>query len=113
MSALIKRNPDGNAINPPKTATYPVGLPADTSERISGIRLFTGCAVALAADALNIALPLFTIPVDFVTAVLMSLVFGWRRPIIAVTIIEAIPIAAMFPTWTLFFVHYGVLKNGK
>jgi hypothetical protein len=115
MSALIKRKPDGSAITPSKGAAPPEVPSAGSAfaTKISGTRLFIGLAIAMTADALDVAFPVVSLPVDFVTALLISLVFGWRWETIVVLIPEVIPVTSMFPTWVILVFYLAGVKHRK
>jgi hypothetical protein len=114
MSALIKRDRDGNAVNLPQPRSNSAATPAASQTfKRSGVRLFVGLAIAMTADALDVAFPMITLPVDFVTAILISLVFGWRWETIVVMIPEVFPVTAMFPTWVILVFYLGGVKTGK
>ena len=110
MSAFIKRDRDGNAVNLPQVSSSSVTPATSQPIRRSGVRLFVGLAIAMIADALDVAFPMVSLPVDFVTAILISLVFGWRWETIVVMIPEVIPITSMFPTWVILVFYLGGVK---
>lgn len=114
MSALIKRDRDGNAVNLPQARTNSAATPA-ASQPVSrsGLRLFIGLAIAMTADALDVAFPMITLPVDFVTAILISIIFGWRWETLVVLVPEIIPVTAMFPTWVVLVLYLGGIKPEK
>jgi len=113
MSALIKRDRDGNGVNLPKARNFPEERAALQSTKPSGIRLIIGLAIALTADALDVAFPMMTLPIDFVTAILITIVFGWRWETIVVMVPEVIPVTAMFPTWVILVFYLAGVKRPK
>ena len=113
MSALIKRDRDGNAVNLPTASSLPAESTSQQSAKPSGVRLFVGLAIALTADALGVAFPLITLPVDVVTAILISIVFGWHWETIVVIVPEALPVTSMFPTWVILVFYLAGVKRSK
>ncbi len=114
MSALIKRDRDGNAVNQHQVSSSSALTPSTSQPaRRSGVRLFAGLAIALIADALDVAFPMVSLPVDFVTAILISIIFGWRWETLFVLVPEIIPVTALFPTWVVLVFYLGGVKTGK
>jgi hypothetical protein len=71
---------------------------------ISKGRKLLALAVAAMSDAVS-AFTAFSPPaqlvVDSLTAVVLFVVLGFRWPLLPVLVIEAVPVAAAFPTWLL------------
>jgi len=67
-------------------------------------QLYLAFAIAAASDAVS-AFTTFAAPVewpvDFLTALLLFLVLGWRWPLLPGLILEAIPGVGVFPFWVL------------
>ena len=67
-------------------------------------RLVLAFGIAAVSDAIS-AFSAFTGPfewlVDFLTALLLFLVLGWRWPLLPGLILEAIPGIGVFPFWVL------------
>jgi hypothetical protein len=111
MSALIKRDRDGNAVNLPQPISNSTVTPAASQTfKRSGVRLFAGLAIAMTADALDVAFPMVSLPVDFVTAILISLIFGWRWETLVVLAPEIFPVTAIFPTWVILVFYLSGLQ---
>lgn len=114
MSALIKRDRDGNAINLPQVISSPAVATVSTQPvKRAGLRLFAGLAIAMTADALDLAFPLASLPVDFVTAVLISILFGWRWETLAVLAPEIFPLTSVFPTWVMLVFYLARIRTRK
>ena len=114
MSALIKRDRDGNAVNLPQVSSTTSVIPAASQTvKRSGVRLFAALAIAMTADALDVAFPMVCLPVDFVTAILISMIFGWRWETLIVLAPEVIPVTALFPTWVILVFYLAGIKTGK
>lgn len=112
MSTFIKRDREGKAIDLPQARSVSEVKPAKPPHfKRSTARLLAGLAIAMAADGLNVAFPLLPMPVDFVAAILISLLFGWRWETIAVTIAEAFPMTSLFPTWVIFVFYLNGVKT--
>jgi hypothetical protein len=111
MSAFIKRDRDGNAINLPQVSSNSaVKSVTPQPARRSGMRLFAGLAIAMTADALDVAFPMVSLPVDFVTAILISILFGWRWETLVVLVPEIFPVTALFPTWVILVFYLAGLR---
>lgn len=114
MSSLIKRDRDGNAVNLPQArSNAAVRSDAPQPVKRSGVRLFIGLAIAITADALDVAFPMLSLPVDFVTAVLISLIFGWRWETLVVLVPEILPVTSLFPTWVILVFYLAGIKTRK
>ena len=114
MSAFIKRDADGNAVHLPQASSSSAVKPAASppASRL-GVRLFAGLAIAMIADAIDVAFPMVSLPVDFVTAILISIVFGWRWETLVVLAPEIIPVTAMFPTWVILVFYLAGIKTPR
>lgn len=111
MSALIKRDRDGKAVNLPQRSTSSTVMPvAPQRVKHSGLRLFVALAIAITADALDVAFPMISLPVDFVTAILISFIFGWRWETLVVLAPEIFPVTAMFPTWVILVFYLAGIR---
>jgi hypothetical protein len=64
-----------------------------------------GLVIAVAADAIEIAVPASWLLVDAVTVAAFILIWGFRWEILVALLPEAIPGIDFFPTWTLLAVH--------
>lgn len=80
-------------------------------------RKYAALAVAGAADLIQITIfPLFLpgvaspwdVILDAVTTAVLTLVLGFRWPVLAALIAEAVPGLALFPTWTAFVLAFPV-----
>lgn len=114
MSALIKRDRDGNAVNLPQARSN-MAVPPSAPQCVkrSGVRLCVGLVIAIAADALDVAFPMVSLPVDFVTAILIAVVFGWQWEMLAVLLPEVFPGTAIFPTWVILVFYLAGIKTRK
>ncbi len=70
-----------------------------TRERL--VLAFAIAAVSDAMSAFTAFAPPVEWPVDFLTALLLFLVLGWRWPLLPGLILEAIPGVGVFPFWIL------------
>ena len=114
MSSLIKRDRDGNAVDLPQ-ARRNSAVTSDTPQPVkrSGVRLFAALAIAITADALDVAFPVLSTPVDFVAAILISMLFGWRFETVVVLAAEIFPATSTFPTWVLLVFYLAGIKARK
>ncbi len=81
-------------------------LPATAKLRVpvSKRRRLLALLIALASDVLSAFanfIPPLEIAVDGVTALLLFAVLGFRWIFLPVLVMEAIPVLAVFPTWTV------------
>lgn len=121
MSALIKRDRDGTAMNLPAAPSQPsaAALPVKAvaprvkAAKSGGVRLFIGLLIALAADALDVAVPGVTLPLDIITAILMVLLYGLRWEILLVMFPEMFPGTAFFPTWVILVFYLAGVTPKK
>lgn len=114
MSALIKRDRDGNAVNLPQSRSkLTVTPPAPQPMKRAVVRLIVGLVIAATADAVDLAFPMVSLPLDFVTAILISIVFGWQWETLAVLLPEMFPGTAIFPTWVILVFYLSGIKTRK
>lgn len=114
MSALIKRDREGKALNLPSAPSQlPAAAPPVQAAKSSGVRLIFGLLIALAADALDVAVPGVTLPLDFLTAILMALLYGLRWEILLVMFPEMFPGTAFFPTWVILVFYLAGIAPKK
>lgn len=111
MSGMIKRKPDGSAFPRPPGSEPVSERPPVSPGRSSGLPLFTGLAIAMIADALDVAFPMLSLPMGFLTAILLSLIFGVRWETFVVLIPESLPVTAMFPTWVILVFYLAGIKR--
>ena len=99
MWNLLK--PSGNLRKPPLTQR----------------RKYAALAVAGAADLIQVAVfPLFLpgaaspwdVALDVLTTAVLILILGFRWPLVAALVAEAVPGLALFPTWTAFVLTFPV-----
>jgi hypothetical protein len=67
-------------------------------------RLVVAFAIAGISDVISVfteLVPPVQWAVDFITALLLFVVLGWRWPLLAGFVMEAIPGVALFPAWVL------------
>ncbi|MCX8157252.1 MAG: hypothetical protein N3J91_12540 [Verrucomicrobiae bacterium] len=67
-------------------------------------KLILAFIIAALSDALSIAFQLvlpLQLGLDFLTALLLFVVLGWRWPLLAGLLMEALPGVAVFPAWIL------------
>ena len=75
--------------------------------------------IALASDAVSVAAsfaPALQVGVDLATALLLWAVLGWSWMLLVALVPEALPVVAVFPTWTLVVVAMkgvGLLRKGS
>ena len=77
-------------------------------------------AAAVASDALSFGLQAISLGlaepvqlvVDVVTAIAIFIALGFRWGFAVPLLVEALPIAAAFPTWTLAVLAYSALDRG-
>jgi hypothetical protein len=96
-------------ILPPETsapnAQKPHPNPPKTNGKPSSFAATLSLVIAVAADAIEIAIPASWLLVDAITLADFILIWGFRWQIFVALLPEAIPGVDFFPTWTLLAVH--------
>jgi hypothetical protein len=85
--------PDPPTSDPPRNRPRSAFLPS------------LGIAIAVIADAIEVAFPPSWLLVDAITVAAFILIFGFRWEIFVALLPEAIPGVDFFPTWTLLAIH--------
>jgi hypothetical protein len=110
MSVLIKPDHErkkGTAAKPPNDRSA-----ASISKRIKPrLKIALSLAVAITADALDIAFPFLSVPVDLFAACSLLLLHGVRWEIFAVIAPEIFPPTAPLPTWTLLVIYLATVNQ--
>ena len=83
----------------------PTAPPQSERRPPSGFLSTLGIVIAVAADAMEIAVPPSWLLVDAVTVAAFILIWGFRWEIFVALLPEAIPGIDFFPTWTLLAAH--------
>ena len=88
-----------------RPARDPESASAQPKAKTSSFASTLGLVIAVAADAIEIAVPASWLLVDAVTVAAFILIWGFRWEILVALLPEAIPGIDFFPTWTLLAVH--------
>lgn len=110
MSQLIQPNSRNKNS---KTLTAENSLSgSDLKRKLSPrLKIAVSLAIAMTADALDLAFPVLSIPVDLAAAVALILIHGVRWEIFAVIAPEVFPATAPLPTWTLLVIYLATVKK--
>jgi hypothetical protein len=82
----------------------------------SRLKYVAALAAAGISDALSVAvevIPPLEIAVDISTALVIWALLGWRWTMLVALVAEAIPGLALFPTWIMVVLAYGMFPKGS
>ena len=98
----------------PDPASSPVAIPIGKLA-LSKRRLILALMIAGVSDVISVfdTFTPFQFGVDFLTAILLFVVLGWRWALLPVLVVEAIPALSAFPTWFLVVLAIVLTDKGK
>lgn len=83
-------------------------------QRPTRMRAAMSLGVAMVSDVISVAMefvPPVQVGVDVATALVLWGLLGWRWALLPALIVEAIPVLAIFPTWTMVAGAYLALSK--